>query len=423
MGQPTPNACGLPVTCRPPSSPRFAFPFANQSGCGGRGEAGAPRQAQEAAAYAAAAKPRQLNGVLGESVLLSPVLSPNKTVTKIDWSFSAGAGPAIQIAELSRSGFERPDPNDQFRDRLQLSEELGLRIGALQRGDSGVYEARIKLHPALVEDQTFSLSVYESVPSPRTRSQLLASTLEWCNLTLQCQGAGKGAVNVTWKRDNVTRDLASDRHQLSPDGTTLRLALPPAAANGTYACTVSNPADQKVALFDLQTICQSGGGQTAFSKSGYIVLTLILLAVSLGGAFWCWRMNSEKAADPAATPTVPAEESPSEPQYTEIVHRSPPEGNDQGPGHPKTNGEQSSPQKAPVTTVYEQIRRVPEDTAEEAPAAPEHRDFPEGLYSALCAKPDPSGPPFGSGDGRHHLGATTVRTLPPPLRFLPNLLV
>lgn len=99
----------------------------------------------------------------------------------------------------------------------------------------------------------------ESVPSPRTRSQLLASTLEWCNLTLQCQGAGKGAVNVTWKKDNIIRDLTSDRHQLSPDGTTLRLALPPTAANVTYACTVSNPADQKVVLFDLQAICQSGG--------------------------------------------------------------------------------------------------------------------------------------------------------------------
>ncbi|NWU73734.1 SLAF8 protein, partial [Pterocles burchelli] len=174
-----------------------------------------------------------------------------------------------------------------------------LRIGALERGDSGVYGARLKLHPALVEDQTFNLSVYESVPSPRTRSQLLASTVDWCNLTLQCQGAGKGAVNVTWQRDNVIRgDLASDRHQLSADGTTLRVALPPAATNVTYACTVSNPADQKIVLFDLRAICQSGGGQTSFSKSGYIVLTLILLAVSLGGAFWCWRMNSEKAADP-----------------------------------------------------------------------------------------------------------------------------
>ncbi|NWI70616.1 CD244 protein, partial [Todus mexicanus] len=254
--------------------------------------------------------------------------------------------------------------------------ETALRIRALERGDSGVYGARIKMQPALVEDQSFNLSVYESVPSPRTRSQVLASTLEWCNLTLQCQGSGKGAVNVTWKRDSILRELAADRHQLSPDGTTLRVALPPAAAaNVTYACTVSNPADQKVVLFDLQTICQGGGGSSPFSTSGYIVLTLILLAVSLGGAFWCWRMNSEKAADPgegwlvvtrgspaAATPTVPAEESPTDPQYAEIVQRSPPEGNDQGQGHPENNQEPSSPQKAPVT-VYEQIQRPPEDTA------------------------------------------------------------
>ncbi|NXU34912.1 SLAF8 protein, partial [Drymodes brunneopygia] len=139
-----------------------------------------------------------------------------------------------------------------------------LRLRELQRGDSGVFGARIKLQPALVDDQAFNLSVYESVPSPRTRSQLLASTLEWCNLTLQCQGSGKGAVNVTWQRDSLTwatpeQPPGTARHQLSPDGTTLRVALPPAATNVTYTCTVSNPADRKVALFDLQSLCQGGG--------------------------------------------------------------------------------------------------------------------------------------------------------------------
>ncbi|XP_064031893.1 SLAM family member 9-like isoform X2 [Pogoniulus pusillus] len=279
----------------------------------------------------ARAQPQQVNGILGGSALLSPLLPPNKTVKEIEWSFSAGAGATIQVAEFGPSGFERPDPRDRFKERLEMLSNMTLRIRSLERGDSGVYGARIKLQPALVEDQSFNLTVYESVPSPRTRSQLLASTVEWCNLTLQCQGAGKGAVNVTWQRDSAARGLPTDRHQLSPDGTTLRVALPPAAANVTYACTVSNPADQKVVLFDLQSICQGGGGQSSFSKSGYIVLTLILVAVSLGGAFWCWRMNSEKAADPAATPTVPAEESPSDPQYAEIVRRSPPE----GPGAPR----------------------------------------------------------------------------------------
>ncbi|KAI6073042.1 SLAM family member 8 [Aix galericulata] len=357
----------------------------------------------------ARAQPQQVIGILGGSVLLSPALPPGSRVKEIEWSFSAGAGATIQVAEFGPGGFERPDPHDRFKQRLEMLNATALRIGGLEPGDSGVYGARIKLHPALVEDQAFNLSVYapspvcgvaggrgagqgdvadpvaspplgaESVPSPRTRSQLLASTVEWCNLTLQCQGAGKGAVNVTWRRDNGRRELGADRTQLSPDGTTLRLALQPGTANATYACTVSNPADHKVVLFDLQSICRSGGGQAAFSKSGYIVLTLILLAVSLGGAFWCWRLNSEKSADPAATPTVPAEEGPPDPQYAEIVRRSPPEGNDQGLRPPENNPDPSPPEKAPVSTVCEQIHRAPEDAAEEAPAALERRDVTQGL--------------------------------------------
>ncbi|KAM9251747.1 LOW QUALITY PROTEIN: uncharacterized protein FYN16_013482 [Cariama cristata] len=313
----------------------------------------------------ARAQPREVNGVLGGSVLLSPALPPNKTVKEIEWSFY-GAG-AIQVAEFGPGGLRTPRPQGSVQDRLEMFNDVGAEDEALERGDSGVYGARLKLHPALVEDQFFNLSVYESVPSPRTRSQLLASTVEWCNLTLQCQGAGK-CVNVT--RDNVIWDLISDRHQLSPDGTTLRVALPPTAANVTYACTVSNPADRKVVLFDLQAICQSGGDRLLLEGRGTIVLTLIP-AVSLGGAFWCWRMNSEKAADPAATPTVPAEESPSDPQYAEIA-RSPPEGNDQGLGHPENTQEQTA-QKAPVK-VYEQIRRAPEDTAEEGDIGPQPRE-------------------------------------------------
>ncbi|XP_027489239.1 uncharacterized protein LOC113942301, partial [Corapipo altera] len=106
------------------------------------------------------AQPQQVNGVLGGSVLLSPALPPNKTVKEIEWSFSAGTGAMIQVAEFSRGGFERPDPRDRFGKRLERFNETALRIRALERGDSGVYGARIKLHPALVEDQTFNLSVY-----------------------------------------------------------------------------------------------------------------------------------------------------------------------------------------------------------------------------------------------------------------------
>ena len=102
---------------------------------------------------------QQLNSILGGSVLLSAALPPNKTVKEIEWSFSAGAGATIQVAEFGPGGFERPDPKDRFKDRLEMFNETALRIRALERGDSGVYGARIKLHPAPVEDQAFSLAV------------------------------------------------------------------------------------------------------------------------------------------------------------------------------------------------------------------------------------------------------------------------
>lgn len=318
------------------------------------------------------APPRQLHAVLGGSVLLSPALSPNQTVKEIEWSFSGGGGGAtIQVAEVGPGGFERPDPRDRFGSRLEMFNSTALRLRQLQSGDSGVFGARIKLQPALVDDQAFNLSVHESVPTPRTRSQLLASTLEWCNLTLQCQGSGRGAVNVTWRRDSLAwGELGAGGHRLSPDGTTLRVALPPAATNVTYACTVSNPAEQKVALFHLHELCQGTGGPSVFSTSGYVVLCLILVAVSLGAAFWCWRLNTEKAAEAAATPTAPpAEESPGE--FSDIVARSPPEGNDQGPSPPEAPQEpqksEGTPPKTPKTSPGgdEQGQRPPEDTAEE----------------------------------------------------------
>ncbi|KAM6229245.1 uncharacterized protein M6G45_016023 [Spheniscus humboldti] len=120
-----------------------------------------------AVGFAARVQPRQVNGVLGGSVLLSPALPPNKMVKEIEWSFSAGAGAAIQVAEFGPKGFERPDPKDRFKDRLEMFDETALKIGALERGDSGVYGARIKLQPAEVEDQSFNLSVSEPLPDPR----------------------------------------------------------------------------------------------------------------------------------------------------------------------------------------------------------------------------------------------------------------
>ncbi|XP_063002369.1 SLAM family member 5-like [Elgaria multicarinata webbii] len=307
---------------------------------------------------------RQVNGVLGGSAVLSVNIGPQAKVKEIEWSYRAGTGPALLVALFRDGKFERPDPSDRFKQRIDMYNET-LRIKALELNDTGVFGARVKLLPAIVEDQIFHLAVYEPVLTPRIQSQLVSSTPKWCNVTLQCLSPGKGPVNVTWRKGNPIRDLgSSDKYQVSPDGRTLRLSLLPTNLNTTYSCMASNPIEHKIVSFDLQRICQSGV-QASFSKTGYVVLTFILLVLSLGAAFWCWRINNEKAAEAATIPTVQVEESPSDPQYAEILRRSPPEGNDKSLGLLESNAEKSPQKERLVTTIYDQIRRTPDNSTEE----------------------------------------------------------
>ncbi|XP_028566997.2 SLAM family member 5-like [Podarcis muralis] len=308
--------------------------------------------------------PRQVNGVLGGSVALSVNIGPQAKLKEIEWSYRAGSGPALLVALFRDGKFERPDPGDRFKQRIEMYNET-LRIKALELNDSGVFGARVKLFPAIVEDQIFRLMVYEPVSTPRIQSQLVSSTSKWCNVTLQCLSPGKEQVNVTWRKGNPIRDLgSSDRYQVSPDGKTLRLSLLPASLNTTYSCTASNPIEHKIVSFDLQRICQSGA-EASFSKSGYVVLTFVLLVLSLGAAFWCWRINNEKSAEAITIPTVQVEESPSDPQYAEILRRSPPEGNNKSLGLRENNAERSPQKERLVTTIYDQIRRTPDNSSEE----------------------------------------------------------
>ncbi|KAG6930138.1 SLAM family member 6 [Chelydra serpentina] len=155
--------------------------------------------------------------------------------------------------------------------------ETSLQIQALELGDSGVYEARIKIVPATVEDRTFLLRVYEPVPAPEIESHSLSRTADGCNVSLQCQASGREEVNVSWTRGNPPRELgSSERYQLAPDGRTLRLSLQPRPLNSTFTCTASNPGDQKSISPDLQSICQSARAAPSPCHWRSIIVTLFL---------------------------------------------------------------------------------------------------------------------------------------------------
>ncbi|XP_035202509.1 uncharacterized protein LOC118178258 [Oxyura jamaicensis] len=113
------------------------------------------------AAGTAGTQPQPVSGVRGRWVLLSPALPNGSSVKAVEWYLWAGAGKKIPVAEFGPEGFKRPDPQDRFERRLEMPNGTALRIGGLELGDSGVYEARIRYHTSVaVEDQAFNLSVY-----------------------------------------------------------------------------------------------------------------------------------------------------------------------------------------------------------------------------------------------------------------------
>ncbi|XP_039246526.1 SLAM family member 8-like [Pipra filicauda] len=206
-------------------------------------------------AGAATPRTRQVNGVLGGSALLSLDLPPDKKVKAIEWTFLGVGSVKITVAEFDSGKFKRPDPQDRFRGRVEMN-KTELRIGTLERGDSGVYEARIKLEPATVETQLFTLSVYEPVPEPQIQGQRLSLTPRECNLTLRCQAPPGSNATVTWQ---LGGSLGVPQAQLCGDNQTLCLALPVAAFNSTYTCLARNPAQERNVSLHLDTLCQQQG--------------------------------------------------------------------------------------------------------------------------------------------------------------------
>uniref|UniRef100_A0A663DPW7 Immunoglobulin V-set domain-containing protein n=1 Tax=Aquila chrysaetos chrysaetos TaxID=223781 RepID=A0A663DPW7_AQUCH len=190
------------------------------------------------------AQPQQVNGVLGVSVLLSPALPPNKMVKEIEWSFSNGDGASIRVAEFGPGSFEHPNPKDRFKDELEMFNKTALKIRALERGDSGVYGARIKLQPALVEDPFFNLFISEPLPDPEIQSWLLSRSPMWCHLMLWCHipSGSRGGVRV---------------HPLC--SSVLRVGVQPSSPNTTLTCRVWHDLEERSQSIDLASMCWSGG--------------------------------------------------------------------------------------------------------------------------------------------------------------------
>uniref|UniRef100_A0A670K2P8 Immunoglobulin V-set domain-containing protein n=1 Tax=Podarcis muralis TaxID=64176 RepID=A0A670K2P8_PODMU len=134
----------------------------------------------------------QVKGILGGSVLFPANISQGITVEKMEWDFyPQRGGLGFWLGEFSHGKLEHPSPTDRFGQRLDMVNETTLKVKDLELDDSGIYNARIWFMKSQFQEQSFSLTVYEPVPTPQMLHQEISSNLEGCNVTLQCQTPGR----------------------------------------------------------------------------------------------------------------------------------------------------------------------------------------------------------------------------------------
>ncbi|XP_034958506.2 SLAM family member 8 [Zootoca vivipara] len=168
----------------------------------------------------------QVKGIQGGSVLFPTNVSQGITVEKMGWDFCPESGAlGFWLGEFSHGKLEHPSPTDRFGQRLDMVDETTLRIKDLKLNDSGIYNARIWFTKSQFQEQSFSLMVYEPVPTPQILFQEVSQTLEGCSVTLQCQAPRSEEFSISWKRGNSPRAVGNSlyEYQLSDNGRNLHV--------------------------------------------------------------------------------------------------------------------------------------------------------------------------------------------------------
>ncbi|CAI5798630.1 SLAM family member 8-like isoform X2 [Podarcis lilfordi] len=244
----------------------------------------------------------QLKGILGGSVLFPASVSQGKTVQKIEWDFRPQRrGLGYWLGEFSHGKLEHPSPTGRFGQRLDMVDETTLRLKDLELDDSGIYNTRFWFTKTLFQEQRFSLTVYEPVPTPQIDHQVESKTPGGCNVTLRCHTPGREDLSISWETGGPHRALGKsvNQYQVSDNGRELRVSFWNTSFDSKFTCLVSNPVDRKRASFDLLNICQSDeGGQFGPSSwsplliSSVILLPVIMVMVMVNWV--CWKIRLER---------------------------------------------------------------------------------------------------------------------------------
>ncbi|XP_078524995.1 CD48 antigen-like, partial [Lissotriton helveticus] len=184
--------------------------------------------------------PRDVNGIVGGSVLLSLIIPQGQSILEVRWKSVTNNARLGDFKSKTFEPFHLANPT--ITQRLEMVNATILRITNLAKNDRGIYRAEVQYESGFNEEKEFQLKVYDPVPDLHIEKEALSTTNDGCNVTLVCRIASGHDFNFLWlKRD--TRE--STRYQNISDGQTLRLSLSTNQMDAEYFCLVSNPAEHK----------------------------------------------------------------------------------------------------------------------------------------------------------------------------------
>ncbi|XP_060125670.1 uncharacterized protein LOC118078661 isoform X5 [Zootoca vivipara] len=248
----------------------------------------------------------QVKGILQGSVLFFAYGSEGITVEKMEWDFlPQRGGLGFWLGEFRHGKLQHPSPTDRFGQRLDMVDETTLRIKDLELDDGGIYNARIWFAKSLFQEQSFSLIVYEPVPTPKIDHQVESMTPGGCNVTLRCHTPGREELNISWETGGLHRALGKsvNQFQVSDHGRELRVFYWNSYFDSKFTCQASNPVDKKGASFDFLNICQSDeGGHLRLSSWNpwlipsvtILLVTMVMVMVIVMLNWMCWKIRLER---------------------------------------------------------------------------------------------------------------------------------
>uniref|UniRef100_A0A8U8AW92 Uncharacterized protein n=1 Tax=Geospiza parvula TaxID=87175 RepID=A0A8U8AW92_GEOPR len=194
---------------------------------------------------------------------------------------------------------------------------LSLCISPVHRADNGVYGAEFETSSGFLL-RCFRVSVWDPVPRPELKSQILQRDRGWCHLALLCSSPANVSYRWACAGDapgQIPGQIPGQSGQIPGSPSRLLRSLPEGAEPQICLCNVSNPAGWNAARAALT--CPGVPGD--FSR-----WTLLAVAVAVGlslllMAFCCWRKRRENSRE--GTPGTPPEQALT--VYAEVGEKKP----------------------------------------------------------------------------------------------------